>query len=231
LKNIKHLIFILFFLSLLSCKTVQYGDFLDTKRVISNKKSKEEFFVTYDKPQSLQDVEYYWYKSREIHTSFKDYSGELLDGIYTRYYRLNELAEKGNFKKGLKYGEWKTWHKDTGFVKLSVKWKKGKQQGREVAYDSLGKLNYEGYYKNGLKNGIWVLHKSKDTLYYNKDKKISKAAFLASKGNVLNKLFERKEKGNIDKKEKINFLNKLFFKNKNKAKKKSKIKSSQSKKK
>lgn len=211
MKHIKYLTLALFFLSILSCKTTE-ETILDTKRVISHKDFKEEFSITYDEPRSLKEVDYYWYKARSIQHSFKDYSGELLDGIYTKYFKSNGIAEKGNFEKGLKTGEWKIWYKNSGLLKLSNQWRNGELHGREMIYDSLGKLNQSGNYKNGLKEGFWVLHKSKDTLYYKEGDKISKKVFLADKESMLSKLFKKQKEKDANKKKKSNFLEKLFSK-------------------
>lgn len=80
------------------------------KKRISDTSYRYEFYVTKDEPRVKSDRIYYWFKGGTIHNSENGISGELLHDVFEKFYLNNQLAEKGEFKKGLKVGLWKTWY-------------------------------------------------------------------------------------------------------------------------
>lgn len=80
------------------------------KKRITDTEFRYEFYTTKKEVSAKQDRLYYWFKGGAIHSSEYGVSGELLDGEFEKFYLNNQLAEKGEFKKGLKEGLWKTWH-------------------------------------------------------------------------------------------------------------------------
>jgi hypothetical protein len=67
---------------------------------------------------------YYWYSANQVHSTQGGYSGQLLNGLYTEYYRNKNLKEQGVFWRGLKDGVWKTWNQD-GTLKQVIAWHEG----------------------------------------------------------------------------------------------------------
>jgi hypothetical protein len=75
-------------------------------------------------PKLKNDRFYFWYNNNAIHSTQGGFDGQLLNGHYIAYYPDKTLKEEGEFKKGLKHGEWKTWnHK--GELLGVVKWEEG----------------------------------------------------------------------------------------------------------
>lgn len=61
-------------------------------------------------PKIKNDRYYFWYYNKVIHSTQGGYTGQLLNGHYIAFYPDKNLKEEGNFKAGLKDGEWKTWN-------------------------------------------------------------------------------------------------------------------------
>jgi hypothetical protein len=62
-------------------------------------------------PKIKNDRYYYWYLNNLIHSTQGGYNGQLLNGHYVAFYPDKNLKEEGDFKTGLKEGEWKTWNR------------------------------------------------------------------------------------------------------------------------
>lgn len=112
---------------------------------------------------------YYWYKAGEIHHSQSNIGGSVLHDSYTKYYRSNQLAEKGDFNFGLKTGIWKSWH-ENGQLKEKEYWDNGYRVGTYYGYDVNGDLILKGNYRKSKKVGRWINYATKDTLFYKKGK-------------------------------------------------------------
>ncbi len=127
---------------------------------------------------------YTWFKSGDLHTSLGEYDGALLDGIYTKSYVSNNLAEKGSYKSGLKEGVWTEWY-EGGKQKTISNWKKGILVGEVKSFSETGKLLLKGKYVKGKKQGTWVDFVKKDTLFYKKGvKRLSKKESLNKKDKL-----------------------------------------------
>ncbi len=61
-------------------------------------------------PKVKNDRYYFWYYNNVIHSTQGGYTGQLLNGHYIAFYPDKNLKEEGNFNRGLKDGEWKTWN-------------------------------------------------------------------------------------------------------------------------
>lgn len=90
---------------------------------------------------------YYWFKSQKVLATQGGSSGSLLDGIYESFYKNNQLAEKGLFKKGLKHGVWKHWAPN-GILMRQENWSKGTQTGKQLYYSQEGIIQKTVVYKN-----------------------------------------------------------------------------------
>ncbi len=67
---------------------------------------------------------YFWYSASQVHATQGGYSGQLLNGVYTEYYKNKNLKEQGAFSRGLKDGLWKSWNTD-GTLRQAVIWDQG----------------------------------------------------------------------------------------------------------
>lgn len=193
--------FCLFFLSIISLGQSQE---LDQKKKVTDKDFKYEFYVTKKRPVIKDKKVYYWFKGGTIHASEGGDSGELLDGVFEKFYLNNQLAEKGRFRKGLKIGVWKTWHSN-GNVKTQCYWNNGRKNGSFYQYDESGVLIEKGRFTKDKRQGKWVNFQKKDTLQYWKNEVfIKKITAKDSIRHLTKKRMQKevKQKKNIKKKEK-----------------------------
>ena len=77
-------------------------------------------------PKIKNDRYYFWYLKNIIHSTQGGYSGQLLNGHYVAFYPDKNLKEQGNFKNGLKNGEWKSWN-PKGDLTSVTEWNEGVQ--------------------------------------------------------------------------------------------------------
>lgn len=136
---------------------------------------KYEFEINNDQPKKKLkiDVEYFWFESGIIQSSFYDYAGKVLHGSYQKLTSNGyQLIEKGDFDYGIKKGHWKYWFPN-GKLKKREYWKKGKLHGVYEEFDKKG-IRIRGTYRKGLKHGIWVDFIKKTQHRYHKGKIISK---------------------------------------------------------
>lgn len=140
--------------------------------------------------------EYFWYKNGDIHYSYNGIGGPVLHDDYVKYYKSKQLAEKGNFKYGLKHGTWKSWY-ENGKLKETLTWKNGYKNGLYYEYDEKGGLVWSGSYKSNTKTKVWINHTIKDTTYYLKDT-ISKTKPQSKVSKFLKNLFKKKVSDSIN---------------------------------
>ena len=142
------------------------------KRMVREKGFDIECYISLKKLNSFnEDKVYFWFKSGEIHQSLSNIGGYVLHSSFLKYYRGNQLAEKGTFDFGLKTGVWESWY-ENGKLKLQEQWTDGYKDGEVSTYDADGHLVLKGKYRNNLKVGRWINYKTKDTTYYKKDFKL-----------------------------------------------------------
>lgn len=143
------------------------------KKRITDTEFRYEFYTTNKKPTVRPNRFYYWFKGGAIHASEYGISGYLLDGAFEKFYLNNQIAEQGDFKKGLKVGLWKTWHPN-GNLHSSVRWIKGIKSGVLYLYDEKGTLLEKGRYFNNKKQGSWYDFKRNEIISYSKGVEILK---------------------------------------------------------
>lgn len=193
--------FCLFFSSIVS---FVYSQELYQKKKVTEKDFKYEFYVTKKKPEINDKKVYYWFKGGTIHASEGGDSGELLDGVFEKFYLNNQLAEKGRFRKGLKVGIWKTWHSN-GSIKTQCYWNNGRKNGSFYEYDERGILVEKGRFIKDKRQGKWVNFQQKDTLQYRRDDVFIKKISTKDSIRLLTKKRKQKEvkqKKDLKKKEK-----------------------------
>lgn len=144
------------------------------RKVISDDDFNYTFFVsTKDRSDFKNKKEYFWFKSGKIHSSQGGVNGQLLHGSYTKSYIQNGIAEQGEFHYGLKDDTWKLWY-ENGKLKEVKSWTRGIASGSYKSFDDKGNLVVSGKFSNNEKNGRWINHGTKDTLYFKKGEKIVK---------------------------------------------------------
>jgi hypothetical protein len=77
-------------------------------------------------PRIKNDRYYFWYLDNIIHSTQGGYTGQLLNGHYLAFYPDHNLKEEGDFKTGLKDGEWKIWN-SKGDLTSVTNWNEGIQ--------------------------------------------------------------------------------------------------------
>jgi len=177
------------------------------KRIVNNSDFDYEFYITQDEVKYPKEGRiYYWYKSGQIHHSKSAIGGSVLHDSYTKYYKSSQLAEKGNFKLGLKDGVWRTWNEE-GELQVVVAWKKGVKNGKFMQYDAEGNMTVKGQFQNHKQHGTWVDYVKKDTLYFKDGNKIDPKATSKDKDgkeqkeSFFKRLFKKKEKDPVKEQE------------------------------
>jgi antitoxin component YwqK of YwqJK toxin-antitoxin module len=122
---------------------------------------------------------YYWYKGGKIMRNQGAFDGKVLHGNFSAFYPNKTLAEKGQFKDGLKNGLWQEWRTD-GTLQTYSYWKKSNQTGKYAFFNESGLEIERGRNINGQKHGkISIL--SADTTahqYFDKGKEISQETYI-----------------------------------------------------
>lgn len=80
---------------------------------------------------------YYWFKAQKVMVTQGGASGLLLNGLFESFYPNKQLNEKGQFKNGLKNGEWLYWRND-GTLSKKEFWSGGNKKRKEISYDANG---------------------------------------------------------------------------------------------
>jgi len=96
---------------------------------------------------------YYWTKSQHVRATQGASSGQLLHGLYEAFYPDKQLAEKGNYHKGLKHRSWNYWHEDGTFLRKE-NWRHGILSGKQKYFDENGSLVRTEHIQNGLKKKV-----------------------------------------------------------------------------
>lgn len=143
------------------------------KKRITDKDFRYEFYVTDKEPNIKSERMYYWFKGGAIHNSENGVAGELLNGAFEKFYLSNQLAEKGEFSRGLKVGQWRTWYPN-GVLETTVYWNEGRKRGAYYHYSENAFLLERGRYSAGKKQGQWINFVSKDTIVFDRGEKVVK---------------------------------------------------------
>lgn len=104
------------------------------------------------KIKTRDELFYYWYAAQDIKHTRGAYEGKILHGTYTVFYYNKDLLTKGNFKYGLKDGQWKSWHQG-GELKSKEQWKNGHIVGMAYYYHPNGKLKSHRKYTDQFGSG------------------------------------------------------------------------------
>lgn len=152
------------FLLVIGLALVSFSDPYSVKR-ISDKEFRYEFYTTQKTITPKINKNYFWFKGGIIHTATAGIAGELLHGGFLKMYHSNQLAEQGEFKKGLKKGLWKTWYENGNLSSIGT-YTLGLKSGKFTYFSTTGEVVEKGKYKNDKKTGIWINYLKKDTTFY-----------------------------------------------------------------
>lgn len=145
---------------------VSFTDPFTIKRV-SDMNFRYEFYTTNKTTTPKTNKTYYWFKGGAVHSAQGGIVGALLHDKYIKMYHNNQLAEQGEFKKGLKIGIWKTWY-PSGVIETTQNWSNGLKSGKYYHYDENGFLDVKGKYKNDQKQGKWIDYIKEESVVYKK---------------------------------------------------------------
>ncbi|PJJ11135.1 hypothetical protein CLU83_4631 [Flavobacterium sp. 1] len=181
------------YLSIISISS-SFSEPYNIKR-IADENFRYEFYVTDKNVAPKPNKVYYWFKGGAIHSAQGGSGGDLLNDVFLKTYHSNQIAEKGNFKNGLKIGIWKTWHPN-GSIESTQKWSKGLRTGMYYKYDKNGLVVETGCYKNDKKQGKWYDFEKKDTVSYSHGIPTVKKQKLSKLDKLKLKLQELKDEQN-----------------------------------
>jgi antitoxin component YwqK of YwqJK toxin-antitoxin module len=181
---------------------VSFGNPYLIKR-ISDKDFRYEFYTTDKKINPITSKTYFWFKGGIIHEAQGGFAGDLLNDKFIKMYHSNQLAEQGQFKNGIRVGEWKTWYKN-GVLATTLHYRNGLLSGKYFKYNEEGKLIESGKFSSNLKNGKWfngenseiitfkhgVIVKEKDTLSKSEQYRIEQENIKAEKAKEAQKELE-----------------------------------------
>lgn len=121
---------------------VRRGDTLEVTSILLRKDNKFN---------PKRNTTYHWFAFNAIQKNEGAFSGNLLHGDYKAFDSQNRLIEKGQFKYGIKTGEWLSWD-EFGQVNCESNWKDGFLDGVSNYYKN-GKLSKREHFKNGQLHG------------------------------------------------------------------------------
>jgi len=105
-------------------KGVNDDDYSQIRIVDTSQEIRADLLPYKTDPKIKNDRYYYWYLNNVIHSTQGGYNGQLLNGHYIAFYPDKNLKEEGDFKKGLKDGEWKTWNRKGNLISVTA-WSEG----------------------------------------------------------------------------------------------------------
>jgi antitoxin component YwqK of YwqJK toxin-antitoxin module len=107
-------------------KSTNDDDFTQVRIIDTTQEIRADIEPYKSEPKIKNDRYYFWYLNKVIHSTQGGYSGTLLNGHYVAFYPDKNLKEEGNFNRGLKDGEWKTWNRK-GDLTAVTNWNDGVQ--------------------------------------------------------------------------------------------------------
>lgn len=122
------------------------------------------FYKEKDKAtEKLDDKNYFWYGGGQLNHNYGGHSGKLLHGTFNAFYPKKNLKETGEFRNGLKKGQWKNWDSNGQLMEVAT-WRKGKKNGNFHEYNEAGKISRTGKYKDDKLNGTIKVYHSADSI-------------------------------------------------------------------
>ncbi len=101
------------------------------------------------------------------------YAEKLKDGTFLNYYKTGEKREEGQYLRGRKVGEWKTYF-TSGKLRSERTFIEDRKHGLEVSYHKSGQADLTTEYDHGVKTGRQTIHSTTGVLlserYYKEGK-------------------------------------------------------------
>ena len=124
------------------------------------KVGKWEAFFDNGKPKDLQTYKLFKKKSK-IESLIKGHETmeSKLNGLSISYSAKDyRKTEEGNYKEGVKHGEWIAFHPGGKNAAVVSNYKNGQLNGKMKQYSRRGKLLQEIDYKDGVKHGRFIMY-------------------------------------------------------------------------
>lgn len=170
MKKLKIIAIAILFCSLLNAQSSKVR--VNTREVIINRADtivKANILAGQEKKEITPDLVYSWYLKGTISCNLGGYSGKLLHGTYQEIIN-NKLVAAGQFKEGLKIGQWKSWY-NSGWLKEISNWQNGLLDGQHIIVSENGEiLKSENYAKGKLINGKAEISKGSSVIRDDKGK-------------------------------------------------------------
>lgn len=96
----------------------------------------------------------------------EEYLNNLKNGPSLKYYTDKNIAEKLNYSKDIRTGEWDQYFPN-GNACLKANYVDGMLHGKFEVFFTDGKPEYVGQYKNDSRDGLWNIYNPDGTLKYN----------------------------------------------------------------
>jgi len=96
----------------------------------------------------LLDRDYYWVRAQTMVVTQGGIGGTPLHGMFQGFHPDGQLREQGQFERGLKDGEWRSWNL-SGRLDKYEHWKNGRLHGTVQRYTAGGALLIEERYRKG----------------------------------------------------------------------------------
>ncbi|MBC7587453.1 MAG: toxin-antitoxin system YwqK family antitoxin [Chitinophagaceae bacterium] len=162
----------------------KFSRFYDFNNKVTEEKLRAHYLYLYEYTDSICRRTDYYMKEESVKAIafFTDTSCKTKVGQYISYYPNKKLESKGMYAKNKKEGLWlsyyengnkkdSTVYKNNNATGTSFTWFEdgninikremdtdGKGNGKETSYWQNGKLDFEGIWANGKKNGLWIYH-------------------------------------------------------------------------
>lgn len=147
-----------------------FGEFVDGKKVGTWKRPDPE-----NSTRAIAEVIWVDGKKEGIARSFDksgtvisetEYHDDKKNGPYWKKNGKGEWIEKGSFKDNEEEGAWTYYFigNEGNGIKTSVTYSKGKKSGQETNFYKDGKIESQGNYLDGSRNGLWKLYGNKENI-------------------------------------------------------------------
>lgn len=174
------------------CSTVVFGQEPEARRHFKDDSTRAEFYILLESKRIRyrKAHTYYWFHAQKLHCTQEGAAGKLLHGPFTRFYHEGQLAEKGDFRYGLKHGNWKFWY-PSGILASEYHYKKGMLHGSYTLFDSSGEVLDYGKFRRGVKHSKKEKREKRATKKLEKKNNEIETDSLKSVTEVDTTLFER----------------------------------------
>jgi len=90
------------------------------------------------------------------------------------FFELADYRELGKYFEGERIGDWKHYYVQSNTLKFEGAYANGLEEGKHVWYYPDGKVDITGYFKSGLKEGIWDFYDEEGNKYLSIEYKLGR---------------------------------------------------------